>query len=146
MNSETTLNLNMDHFRKRLRELIKVQFGSVSAFAESTGLKLNTLYRILNVDTVPTLHVLLVVCESLGCSLDFLLGVEREEDDPCEAYAAAARNILIYRSRWNRAKILYLVFAALDMLTEEEDRKLRVFLNLDGPESCGQKKNGRKSA
>ena len=135
MNVKVSCDFDSVGFRKRLRQMIEEQYGTATAFAEACGIQLSTIYRVLNVDSVPTVPVLLQMCDKLGCTMEFLLGICLESSDSREAFETALENIYAFQSDWSRTQILYLVFAAMGMLSPREQEKLRVFLKLDGKEN-----------
>ena len=55
---------------------------------------------------MPSLQTMVDIGEMLGCSVDFLLGLEMPEENPAEAYHTAALNILEYREQMTRKQKL----------------------------------------
>ena len=124
-------DFNLTKFRRRLRQMIKVQYGTASSFARACGLPQNTLYRILNIDTLPTVGTLALMCERLGCTMEFLLGLNLEASDSNEAYESAIRDVQTFKDKWSRTRKLFLAYTTLGFLTEAEEERLHLFLNLD---------------
>ena len=119
--------LNMKAVGERVRELIRLQDSSVGCFADRIGVSRNTMYRLTCEGLMPSLQTMVDIGEMLGCSVDFLLGLEMPEDSPAEAYHTAALNILEYREQMTRKQKLLLVCALCGTTTEEEEKMLRYF-------------------
>ena len=124
-------DFNLTKFRRRLRQMIKVQYGTASRFARACGLSQNTLYRILNIDTLPTVGTLALMCDRLGCTIEFLLGLNLEATDSNEAYESAIRDEQTFKDKWSRSRKLFLAYTTLGFLTEAEEERLHLFLNMD---------------
>lgn len=123
--------IDMQSIGKRLSNLIEVQYESAAAFADDVGISRNSLYKILHGEVTPDAQTLVDFCEKLGCSVDFLLGVSCPETDPVEGFEAALLNVYEFRRKWPRGKILFLVYAAMGMLSDKEEQRLRVHLKAD---------------
>ena len=116
---------------RRLRCLILAQEPTVSRFARRAGFSPTTLYKILSGEVTPSPCTLARLGRYLGCSVDFLLGVSAPESDPAEGFEAAMLNVHAFRSRWSRSQRLFLVYAVLGNLSENEEKKLRIYLGLE---------------
>lgn len=112
---------------ERVRELIRLQDSSVGCFADRIGVSRNTMYRLTCEGLMPSLQTMVDIGEMLGCSVDFLLGLEMPEENPAEAYHTAALNILEYREQMTRKQKLLLICALCGTATEEEEKMLKYF-------------------
>ena len=56
---------------------------------------------------------------------------EKEETDSAEGFESAMLNVHSFRGEWSRSQKLYLVYAVLGQLSENEEKKLRLFLGLE---------------
>lgn len=119
--------LDMKAVGDRVRELIRLQDSSVGCFADRIGVSRNTLYRLTCEGLMPSLQTIVDISDMLGCSVDFLLGLEKPEESIREAYHTAALNILEYREQMSRKQKLLLVCALCGVTTEEEEKFLRYF-------------------
>ena len=115
----------------RIRCLIENQYPTVSQFARQAGFSQTTLYKILSGEVMPSPRTLAQLCRHLGCSVDFLLGVCCPETDSAEGFESAMLNVHSFRGEWSRSQKLYLVYAVLGQLSENEEKKLRLFLGLE---------------
>ncbi len=98
--------LDMKAIGDRVRELIRLQDSSVGCFADRIGVSRNTLYRLTCEGLMPSLQTIVDISDMLGCSVDFLLGLEKPEESIREAYHTAALNILEYREQMSRKQKL----------------------------------------
>ena len=106
MKKQLTLRpIDLRAFGRRLREMILVQYDSVGSFADSLGMTRNALYNVVHGDVVPSIQTLVDICELLGCSLEFLLGISTSESDRIEGYEAAVQNIRQFRDEWTPREI-----------------------------------------
>ena len=128
-------DFNLTKFRRRLRQMIKVQYGTASSFARACGLPQNTLYSILNMNILPTVQTLALMCDRLGCTMEFLLGLNLEASDSNEAYESAIRDVQTFKDKWSRSRKLFLAYTTLGFLTEAEEERLKCLLN---PEAEGK--------
>ena len=118
--------VNMSEAGQRLDRLIRVQHDSVGHFAYKIGVARNTLYRFTADGKVPSVPTLLAVCQRLGCSVEFLLGLETPEANASEAYIDAVLNIRAFGDQWRKEDRLALAAAAAGLLTEPQMDKLLV--------------------
>ena len=118
------ISLNMPEAGERLRRLIKVQHDSVGHFADRIGVSRNTLYRFTTDGKIPSVPTLLAICQRLGCSVEFLLGLTTPEADAKDAYLAAVLNIQAFSDQWKQEDKLALAAAAAGLLTEAQMDKL----------------------
>ena len=117
---------NMREAGQRLGRLIRVQHDSVGHFADKIGVARNTLYRFTADGKIPSVPTLLAVCQRLGCSVEFLLGLETPEANASEAYIDAVLNIRAFGDQWRKEDRLALAAAAAGLLTEPQMDKLLV--------------------
>ena len=120
------ISLNMPEAGARLRRLIRVQHDSVGHFADRIGVARNTLYRFTRAGRIPSVPTLLAICQRLGCSVEFLLGLNTPEGDANEAYIDAVLNIQAFGSQWKNEDRMALAAAAAGLLTEAQMDKLLV--------------------
>ena len=118
--------VNMPEAGKRLRQLIRVQHDSVGHFADRIGVARNTLYRFTTNGKIPSVPTLLAICRRLGCSVEFLLGLETPETNARDAYMTAVLNIQAFGAQWKQEDRLALAAAAAGLLTEAQENKLVV--------------------
>ncbi len=116
--------LDMVSAGERLREMILSQYSTLSEFADELGVTRNTLYHMVRGDARPNIQTLAEICDLLGCSMDFLLGISCPEQDPEEGYETALLNVHEFSASWPRRKKLMLICAILGQLTEEEKLQL----------------------
>ena len=118
--------VNMSEAGQRLGRLIRVQHDSVGHFADKIGVARNTLYRFTTNGKIPSVPTLLAICRRLGCSVEFLLGLNTPEADAKEAYITAVLNIQAFGAQWKQEDRLALAAAAAGLLTEAQENKLLV--------------------
>ena len=83
---------------KRLKTMIEDLGLTPGEFADEIGISRNTIYRILGDKGEPNLSTLNLICEKLGCSLDFALCKEKE--DPSTSYKEAVITIRENQAQW----------------------------------------------
>ena len=124
-------SLDMKSVGRRLSTLIAVQYDSVGEFADHIGISRNALYKIVHGEVTPEAQTLVDICRMLRCSVDFLLGVSTPAMEVSEGFDEALMNIYEFRSSWSREQKLYLVYAAMNLLTKAEEENLKIRLNVD---------------
>ena len=123
--------IDMAKVGHRMRTLISIHDDSISHFADKIGISRNSLYKIVHGQVTPDAQTLVDICDRLGCSVDFLLGMESPLLDSYEAYETALMNIFEFRDEWSRNQRLFLVYTSMGCLSEQEEKQLRAFLNLN---------------
>ena len=111
-------NIDMNAVCKRLRSMILSQYPTVRAFAANTGICKNTIYRMLHKRVLPSIPVLVEMCENLGCSLDFLLGLYSADIEAREAYVTTVLNIKAFWPDWGQEDRLALAALTSDLLAQ----------------------------
>ena len=111
-------NIDMTAVCKRLRNMILSQYPTVRAFAANTGICRNTIYRMLHKRVLPSIPVLVDMCENLGCSLDFLLGLYSPDTEAREAYVTTVLNIKAFWPDWRQEDRLALAALMSDLLAQ----------------------------
>ena len=82
------------------------------------GICKNTIYRMLHKRVLPSIPVLVEMCENLGCSLDFLLGLYSADIEAREAYVTTVLNIKAFWPDWGQEDRLALAALTSDLLAQ----------------------------
>ena len=127
--------IDMKAVGERLRALIGVQYSSVGEFADRAGLSRNTLYRITCGAKIPSLYTLLLICDRLGCSLDFLLGIASCDSDPLAAWQTALLCVHEFGPKWKQEDRSAMACAAVGLLTDRQVMNLLSRMKKEGPPS-----------
>lgn len=71
----------MNDFSSRLKKALEMKGMNQSELARRTGLTVVTISRYINLYREPTANALRKMCEVLGVSSDYLLGIDGETDN-----------------------------------------------------------------
>lgn len=71
----------MNDFSSRLKKALEIKGMSQSELARRTGLTVVTISRYVNLYREPTAYALRKICEVLGVSSDYLLGIDGDNFD-----------------------------------------------------------------
>jgi transcriptional regulator with XRE-family HTH domain len=70
----------IDGLGERLYKAYKQSGLTVRQIAEKAGIGVNTMHEVITGKSDPRLSTLILLCDALGCSLEWLLGL----DDDCK--------------------------------------------------------------
>lgn len=92
--------MNLSIFADRLSELIFDKKKKVREVAKDASVGKSTVYEYLSGQKTPTLHNLVKLADYFGCSTDYLLGLEEEQNElvfqPCKPFFERFEEVLQY--------------------------------------------------
>lgn len=92
--------MNLSIFSERLSELIFDSNKIGREIAKDIGIGKTTIYEYLSGNKMPALSNLIKIADYFNCSLDYLLGLESEQENltfiPCKPFSVRFNEVLKY--------------------------------------------------
>ena len=130
--------LDWNAIGQRIGRGIRTRYGSVARFCGRLGLSSAAVYRNVNGVQKPGLDSLLLYRESLGCSLDTLLGRIQPNPDSGAAWRESVGRIRKFRRRWSLEDRFRIACLVSGMMPGEAELELQnKYL---APGLCGSEK------